>query len=129
MAEALLQAYSAGFVELHVHAPSFVTEVSERPTASALARLQLGEGHVVSTLRHTVMKIGDPLGRQLVLFLDGTRDRAALLNDLSEFVKADSTLVSHEGKPVRDLQEALTHLANELEANLAHLARSAVLVA
>ena len=129
LAEALLQAYTAGFVELHAHAPSFVTEVSERPTASALARLQLKEGNVVPTLRHTAMKIDDKLGRQLVLLLDGTYDRAALLNDLSEFVKSGSVVVCHEGQPIHDIQEALKYLADELEANLTSLARSAVLVA
>jgi methyltransferase-like protein/cyclopropane fatty-acyl-phospholipid synthase-like methyltransferase len=129
LADALLQAYTAGFVELHAHAPNFVTEVSERPMASALARLQLREGHVVPTLRHTAMKIDDKLGRQLALLLDGTHDRAALLNDLSECVKSGSAIVCHEGKPVSDLQEAIQYLADELEANLTSLARSAILVA
>ena len=44
---ALLQAYGAGYVELHVQQPRFVTDVSERPTASALARLQLQHDNVI----------------------------------------------------------------------------------
>ncbi len=105
LATAILQAYEAGFIELHAHKPGFVTEVSERPTASALARRQLREGDVVPTLRHNVFKIDGALGRQLVLLLDGSRDRAALLKELGEDVKPE-----------------------ELEVNLTSLARAAILV-
>jgi methyltransferase-like protein len=125
---ALLQAYGAGYVELHVQQPPFVTEVSERPIASALARLQLQQGNVVSTLRHTTLRIEDSLGRHLVMLLDGTRDRAALLEDLGELVQCGAATLSHEGKPLCDVQEALKYLPSGLEASLTGLARSAVLV-
>jgi methyltransferase-like protein len=129
MGNALLQAYSAGYVELHVQQPPFVTDVSERPIASALARLQLQHDNVISTLRHHTLRIEDSLGRHLVMLLDGTRDRATLLKDLGELVQSGAATLTHEGKSVSDVQEALKYLARGLEANLTGLARSAVLVA
>ncbi|MDQ3831822.1 MAG: hypothetical protein M3361_21520, partial [Candidatus Tectomicrobia bacterium] len=126
---ALLQAYGAGYVELHVHKPPFVSAVTERPVASSLARLQLQHDTVASTLRHQTLRIEDNLSRRLVMLLDGTRDRATLLQDLGALVQSGAATVSHEGEPVNDLQEALQHLADGLEANLTSLARLAMLVA
>jgi methyltransferase-like protein/trans-aconitate methyltransferase len=129
MGRALLQAYGVGYVELHAHQSPFVTAVSERPIASPLARLQLQHDNVVATLRHHALRIEGDLSRHLIMLLDGTRDRATLLRDLGALVESGAATVSHEGKPVRDVQEALQYLADELEANLMSLARSAVLVA
>jgi methyltransferase-like protein/predicted O-methyltransferase YrrM len=84
LAQALLQAHLAGCVEIHAHKAPFVTAVSERPVASALARLQGRTTLSVSTLRHEVLGIEDSLTRQVLLLLDGTRDRAALLRAAGE---------------------------------------------
>lgn len=129
MGRALLQAYSAGYVELHAQQPPFVTAASERPSASALARFQLQHDTIIATLRHQTLRIDDDLSRHLVLLLDGTRDRATLLHDLGALVHSGAATLSREGKPVSDLQAALQHLADELEANLTSLARLAMLVA
>jgi methyltransferase-like protein len=126
---ALLQAYSAGYVEFHVHQPPFVTDVSERPVASLLARLQLQHDPVVATLRHHTLRIEDEVGRHLVMLLDGTRDRVALLRDLGEVIESGAATFMLEGKPVTDAQEALRHLANGLDSYLTGLARSALLIA
>lgn len=100
--EALLRAYSVGLVQLHVWTPEIATAPSERPVASAVARLQAAEGTRITTLRHTSIDVPDDLGRRLITLLDGTRDRAALLAEL--------------GRP-----------ADELERSLEGLARIAVL--
>jgi hypothetical protein len=129
MGRALLQAYRAGYVELHVQKPQFVTTVSEHPIASPVARFQLQQDSTVATLRHQTLRIDDDLSRHLVLLLDGTRDRDALLHDLGALVRSGAATLVREGKPVSDLQEALQHLADELDGNLASLARLAMLVA
>jgi hypothetical protein len=68
------------------------------------------------------------LGRHLVMLLDGTRDRAALLAELGALVKTGAVTVCHDGKPVADPQESLQRLASGLETNLASLVRLALLV-
>jgi hypothetical protein len=84
---------------------------------------------VIATLRHSTFRLEDEVGRHLVRLLDGTRDRAALLQDLGELVQSGAATFMHERKPVTDTQEALRHLANGLESYLMGLARSAVLIA
>jgi SAM-dependent methyltransferase len=80
--EALLRAYAVNLVQLHVWAPKLTSTPSERPVASALARLQAAEGTRVTNLRHGSIDVPDELGRRLITLLDGTRDRAALLREL-----------------------------------------------
>lgn len=129
LGEFLLKTYPLCFVELYAHPDSFVTEVSERPVASPLARLQLREGNVVATLRHTTLRIEDKLGHHLLRLLDGTRDRPALLKELNALVQSGAAAVLRQGQPITDLDEAGRILGDELENNLTGLARAAVLIA
>ena len=87
LGEFLLRAYAMDFVELHSLPSPFVTEVSERPLASRLARWQIQPGSMVSTLRHAPLKIEDSLGQNLLRLLDGTRDRAALVEALEALLR------------------------------------------
>jgi methyltransferase-like protein len=125
----LLKAYASNLVELHAHPSQFALEPGERPMASRLARLQLKNGAMVTTLRHTSLKITDAVGRQLLALLDGSRDREDLLEELSRLVGSGQVVMRREGKDVSDKQEALYLLADELEENLEMIARLALLVA
>ena len=93
--EALLRAYAVNLVQLHVSAPEIANAPSERPVASALARLQAAEGTRITNLRHGTIDVPDELGRRLITLLDGTRDRAALLRELDR--PADELERSLEG--------------------------------
>jgi methyltransferase-like protein/predicted O-methyltransferase YrrM len=128
LGRALLQAHLAGCVEIHAHRTPFVTDLSERPTASSLARLQLRKGISISTLRHEHLRIEDSLSRQLILLLDGTRDRAALLKHLGELANSSAVGVNHNSKTARDVRQISSGLRDGLDTNLASLARLAVLV-
>jgi SAM-dependent methyltransferase len=93
--EALLRAYAVNLVQLQVWAPEIATAPSERPVASALARLQARAGSRITNLRHGNIEVPDDLGRRLITLLDGTRDRAALLRELDR--PADELERSLEG--------------------------------
>jgi SAM-dependent methyltransferase len=95
--QALLRAYAINLVQLHVWAPALAAAPSERPVASALARLQAARGTRVTNLRHASVEVPDELGRRLITLLDGTRDRAALLREL--------------GRPADELERSLEGLA------------------
>ena len=112
----LLQSYAIGFAELHVHRPGLVTQISERPVASALARLQIQSGPAVSSLRHRVIKLEDAPLQHLLALLDGTRDRAALLLAMKDFLPAGGIILP------------ATDLAGPLENSLRALALSGLLV-
>ena len=102
--------------------------VSERPVASALARLQIRNGSLVTNLCHACVQVTDKLARCLLQLLDGTRDRAVLLTELTAFLESDIKKRREEGEPVSQVREALSSLAEDLEPNLAKLARLALLI-
>ena len=123
LGEVLLRAYAAGLLELHVCPWRFVTEISERPVVSPLARLQVRDGSIITTLRHTSIKVEDNLGRLLLTFLDGTRDRAILLQDMNAAVESNSVVQLGETRASKKI------FPDDLEKKLAELAQLALLVA
>jgi hypothetical protein len=112
--DALLRAYGANLVQLHVRPPSLSVSAGEQPEASPLARHQAREGPVVTNLRHASVRIEDDLGRRLVGLLDGRRDRAEIAAELRAYL-------SESGAPVPD------DLEEGLERSLRGLARLALL--
>lgn len=84
LAEILFQGYRVGLLELHTLLPQFASRAGEHPVASPLARLQVQHGAVVTTLRHTLIELDDAIDRSLLLLLDGTRNREALMAELRD---------------------------------------------
>jgi methyltransferase-like protein/SAM-dependent methyltransferase len=128
LAGVLLQVHLAGYVEIHSYRAPFVTRVSERPTASALARLQLQKNLPLSTLRHQSIQVDGELSRDLIRLLDGTRNRGALLADLSDSIKSGSAVVHGKDGPISDPTLALAQLSDGLEKNLTAIARLGLLI-
>jgi methyltransferase-like protein/ubiquinone/menaquinone biosynthesis C-methylase UbiE len=128
LAGPLLDAYLAHVVELHVHVPAFVTELSERPVASALARHQAAAGIArVTNLRHRTVDLG--VFDLLVLrHLDGSRDRAALLDLLADLAAKDVLTLRQDGQPLRDPTRIRDLLSGSLGGCLQRLAGSALLI-
>ena len=116
LCDALLRAYAANLVALHVHPPALTAIPGETPRTSALARHQAAGSDVVTNLRHSSVHIEDELGRRLITLLDGTRDRAALAGALRAFLV-------ERGRPVPD------DLPESLDRSLRGLARLALLEA
>ena len=78
----LFQLVVSRMVELHGWAAPVSRTIAHRPTASATARQEAAASNQVTTLLHTTLVLDDPLVKQLLLLLDGTRDRTALLEAL-----------------------------------------------
>lgn len=112
---AVLQLFSLGLLSLSPRRVALAATASERPLASALARLQASEGHRVTNLLHESMEIDDDLARRLLTLLDGTRDRAALAADLATILTVDGR------RPKVD--------PDSVDRVLAELARRALLLA
>jgi len=80
----LLEAYIARVVQLHATAPLVSASAGERPLASPLARAQCAAGlPAVSTLLHVNARLEGELEPQLLVLLDGSRDRQALTGAVS----------------------------------------------
>jgi methyltransferase-like protein/2-polyprenyl-3-methyl-5-hydroxy-6-metoxy-1,4-benzoquinol methylase len=129
LGQLLLKMYAAGVVEPHLHQPHFVLEVSPRPVASPVARLQVRTGGRITNLWHGSIAIEDSLGRRLLSLLDGAHDRAALVNDLAAAVESGDVEPLSPGGPIGDRSTIIRALSENIEAKLEQLARLALLVA
>ena len=56
--------HAMGFVDLHTWEPPLATSVTDRPVASALARIDIERGTRVTSLRHRQVDIDDPICRR-----------------------------------------------------------------
>ncbi len=84
---------------------------------------------MVATLRHTSLRVEGSLTRHVLLLLDGTRNRAALLAGLAALVQSGVTTVHRDGVPVSNKQKAIEVLTEELGVRLTRVAHLALLVA
>lgn len=105
----LFQCVLSGVVELRSWQPPCTSEVSERPQASAVARLEAQAGPVVTNLRHEAVSL-DTWTAGLLALLDGSRGR----RDIEAAMAASALTPPH---PASDLAEgvgdALERLARQ----------------
>ncbi len=88
----LLRCYATNLVRLHADPPMVSTVPPERPRVSPVARLEAAEGTMVTTVRHTHLELDDAVVRQVVTLLDGSRDRAALVEAIGDPAAVDAAL-------------------------------------
>lgn len=111
-----LRLFMAGGLELWTDAGDYTTQVSQRPLACPLARLQTLSGDWVTTGRHTPLTL-TPFQKLLLPYLTGENDRAAL-----------SALVEgHVAKGDIDIQ--IRDIDTHIDLALTHFAANAVLLA
>ena len=84
----LLAAYGGDVIEVRSVACPFVTTVSDRPRASALARHQARTSDTVTNLRHEEIRLEDPAVKTFLQLLDGTRDRAAIAREMASALRS-----------------------------------------
>jgi methyltransferase-like protein len=129
LCDILMSAYAAGVVELSTTVPTFTVEVSEFPTVSPIARLQLERGDdFITTLRHGSLRVDDPVARHVLSLLDGTRNRAALLQDIRPFTATGGVEPPTGDGDGHRRSGPLPVSPEGLERKLAELGRLALLV-
>jgi methyltransferase-like protein len=70
----LLDLYADYFLSLHQYQPTFTTDVSSQPEASAVARLQAKASSIVTNMVHFSVYLRTPAERRLLRLLDGTHE-------------------------------------------------------
>jgi methyltransferase-like protein len=109
----LMHLTKAGLIQPHAWKAPVAATISERPRASASARQEACSRPRVSTLLHTTARVDDPVVRSFLCLLDGTRDRAALI---------DALKAEHPALPAGQIEQGiepmlkLLHRAGVLEA-------------
>jgi methyltransferase-like protein len=127
LAQVMFAAVETGLARLHIHQPQLTLELSERPAASRLARWQAAHGGMVTNLLHQNVELDDVLSRQLLRLLDGTRDRAALLDELVGLAAQSGLLKTPDGATLDDPAALRQVMTGALEQNLQRCARMALL--
>lgn len=120
-AEIFLQlCQGTNLIELHLYQPEAFTEVSEKPKVNELACWQLPQAENVLTLLNLDIKIEDVVSRRLLELLDGTRNRADLLQEMSSFIR--------HSDEVEDKDKLLDELADWLDKSLSQLGKFGMFV-
>jgi methyltransferase-like protein len=115
-------------IELHGAPVVVVNAPTEKPQAIPSARVRAEEGRPVANRRHELVRSGD-LERCLLALLDGTRDRAALVEECVAAVGAGRLRLDRDGREVTDPVDIRTALAAIIEQPLTALAKQALLIA
>ncbi|MBM3982068.1 MAG: methyltransferase domain-containing protein [Planctomycetes bacterium] len=128
LATGFLNAYVASdLIEFQTVPMTFARVPGDKPVALCHARAQVAEGHGrVANRRHELVQLTD-LSIRLVPLLDGTRDRAALTDALTEQAQAGRLTVQKAGHPIADPDELRAALASTLNPALEALARDGLL--
>jgi methyltransferase-like protein/cyclopropane fatty-acyl-phospholipid synthase-like methyltransferase len=127
LAACVLRAFLNGFLNVHVHPPSLVTDISERPVGSPLARHQATRDQPVTNVWNRYVKLDPPL-RFLLRYLDGRRDRDGLTEALADLVLGGELALQQHGQPVRDPEQVRQACRASLDEFLSGLAKNALLV-
>ena len=128
LGSAVLTGYTVRLLELKTHEPDFVTEISEKPKASDLAREQAKRSGRVTNQRHEIVTL-DEFSRRTLQLLDGTRDRAALLDAMSKLVADGTLMVEQEGQKVAGGDPLKQILGDAVDRCLTRFSKAALCVA
>jgi methyltransferase-like protein/trans-aconitate methyltransferase len=129
LGETLLRAYTSlplGVVELFVQSLPMVSQPGEKPRAPRAARRFAATRHV-SNLRHQPVRLSD-VQACILPKLNGENDRQVLMQVLEEAVENQVLQLRENDAPVTDKDHARALIRLRLDADLAGLARAALLV-
>ena len=114
----LIAAFQMGVVTVRLDPPQFALLPGERPVVSPLARAQLLAGRSsVTSLRSRVIELEQRVLREMLLLLDGTRNRDALLSALAHAMSASGEPLP-DGTAGPDAADWQRLLAGDLDRNL-----------
>ncbi|MGO9111651.1 MAG: methyltransferase regulatory domain-containing protein [Thermoguttaceae bacterium] len=125
LGKSILEMNLSGLAEIHSAPFHFCVQLSARPVASRLARVQAASGNRVTNLRHEPVVVGD-LARHMLPHLDGSNDRTGLQSIANRLVQDGLAAIPGEGNPGEN-QDAEARLADGVDRTLVALARTALL--
>ena len=95
--------HALGSIDLHTWEPRLATAAGERPVASALSRIEIERSVRVTSLRHRQVEIDDPIAATVLARLDGTRDIAALHEEVHQALPGEPFTRDHIGTALSGL--------------------------
>ena len=128
LAEFLHVADAMQVVRLSGHDPTWTTTVSERPLASPAARWQSAVDLPLTNIWHHPIRMEDPLLRHVLTLLDGTRNMAALVDEVTAFMQAKGMFLKQGEQPITDPAQVRQLLTAALPSNIEKFARMYLLI-
>lgn len=107
---------------------AFVARISEKPAVSPLARLQAARSEIVTSRRHHAVRF-DAFDRVVITLLDGSRDRAAFLDELIAANQRGQLIVSAPGQQTASPEQIRQAFVEGLPIALERLKNHAMLIA
>lgn len=123
----LLKLYTTNLASLGTTPPHFVTEVSDKPKATALARYQAKRQLRVTNQLHVPITC-DLLANQIIVLCDGNRTQREILDALVETALAGELVIHVDGKQVADAAVAQEILAPMVREAFPRLAQACLLI-
>jgi methyltransferase-like protein/2-polyprenyl-3-methyl-5-hydroxy-6-metoxy-1,4-benzoquinol methylase len=128
LADGLLGAYERGFLQLQVGPRAIVNQISNHPMSSMLARFQLKEGDLATSQLHKLVRLEDPLTRQMVQLLDGSRDLESIASELLELIRSGQIDIHQKGERMSDPQSIATFVTHRVPEVLQALLREGLII-
>lgn len=116
----LLALLDANLIEAHAYDSFCTRTIPPSPRVSRLARIQARLGEHVTSLRHQDVRC-EPIVRQVMLRLDGTRGKVELCSEFADMVVRGEMVIEQDGKRVSDRNQARTLMADVLERVMTRL--------
>lgn len=129
LTEILLAACKSGLARVRMSAPFLTTEISEKPVAYHLARYQAQQSEMVTNVLHDRIEIDNPVGLELLRLLDGTRNRAALIEALTKYADEQKLFSPADSENALSYSQIHEKIEKEIEPSLNKLARMGLLIA
>ena len=126
--EQFLRLVLADAVGIYSDGGKYLSQVSEKPTASLLARMQAKKNDWITNQRSEKNNI-DLFNRILLQYLDGSNDFNAIFEKMAKHVENDELTLSIDGKKISDTKQIRELIADVTKENILNLARNALLVA
>lgn len=115
-------------VGLYSSEGNFVTEVTEKPKASALARIQAAKSNWITNQKTERADI-DLFNRVLIQYLDGNNDFETILDNMVKHFENDELSLNVDDKKLSDKKQLKEVLTEATKRNIENLAPMAILVA
>ena len=125
--EVLLKMAVGGLVGIKASPARFMATVSDRPTASPVARMQASQQPIITNLQHQSVMLQE-LDLSVLKLLDGSRSREEIVRDLIQQVLEGSVSIQTDAGKLEEPEQIRQHVRASVPDSLARLANSAMLV-
>ncbi len=123
----MLKCYTIDAVEFHTWQADFITEISEQPKINKFAAYLASQNQPVVNQRHEIVNL-DPVAKQMIRILDGTKDRTTILKFLCKLVEDGTLVVRQNNNILKNIKQIEDTLKETIEIVLTKLAKTAMLI-